>query len=95
MPLLETPLPDTLPRCLSLLLVVLLSLSLTGCATPSTVPLPVLPKVLPEQACLTLAEPLPQLTDPSMEGLIRLLVDVADSYHILAARHRCLADFLR
>jgi len=84
------------PRCVgrlrSTLLAALIPFYLTSCAPSLTAPLPV-ERVSPEQSCLAPAEPLPTLTDPSLPGLIRLLVSVADEYHILAARHACLAEF--
>lgn len=92
--ILETRYRPTFGRCLLPLLAVL-SLGLPmGCSTMSIAPSPEL-KVKPDEACLTPADPLPQLTDGTMPGLVQLLVDVADSYHILAARHACLAEFER
>lgn len=92
--ILEPHWKHTYGLCRRLGLIALLLGSLTSCSTTSIAPLPV-ERVLPEQACLKEADPLPTLTDPTYPALILLLVDVADSYHILAARHRCLADFLR
>ena len=77
-----------------LLLVALCLLSLQSCSTTPTVPLPV-QKVLPPEACLTLAEPLHPLADPSMESLFRKLLEVAAEYHALAYRHGCLVQFER
>ena len=77
-----------------LLLAVLCLLSLQSCSTTPTVPLPV-QKVLPPEACLTLAEPLHPLADPTMESLFRKLLEVASEYHALAYRHGCLVQFER
>ena len=93
-----TLIPNSKPRCVGRLIAflwaVLLPAYLTGCATSLTAPSQAL-KVYPEASCLAPAEQLPQLTDPTIPGLVQLLVDVADSYHILAARHKCLAEFTR
>ena len=90
----ETRLPSISLRYLRALLVALLSGLLTSCSTMPTAPLPV-PVTLPEESCLALAEPLPTLTDPTMIGLLNLLVSVSDAYHILAARHACVVSFER
>lgn len=50
-------------------------------------------KVLPAEACLALAAPLSPLAGPTMESLIRKLLEVAAEYHALAARHGCLVQF--
>ena len=75
------------------LLAVLLPPLVTSCATSGTAPTPVL--TLPDEACLVEAEPLPLLTDPSLAGMVRNHVEVADLYWQLAARHRCLVEFER
>ena len=80
-------------RLQTVLLAALIPLYLTSCAPSLIAPLPVVERVMPEQSCLAPADPLPTLTDPSYPALIRLLVDVANEYWILAARHKCLADF--
>lgn len=71
-----------------------LALSLQACSTTSTKPFSE-PKVLPPEACLSLAEPLIPLSDPSMESLLRKLLEVAGEYYTLAARHGCLVEFNR
>ena len=76
------------------LLAVLLLPLLTGCGTTGTAPI-ALQRVLPDEACLTLAEPLPPLLEPSLPAAIRNHVEVANMYWELAARHACLADFSR
>ena len=80
---------STSRRCLS----VLIALSLTACSTTSISPLPV--RVLPEESCLQLPEALRPLTEKTLEALILKLAEVADEYHVLAARHRCLVEFER
>lgn len=76
------------------LLAVLLPAYLTGCATSGTAPMQA-QTVLPDEACLILAEPLPTLPDPSLAAAIRNHVEVANLYWELAARHRCLVEFER
>ena len=75
------------------LLLAVLTLSLTACSTTSISPLPV--RVLPEESCLQLPEALRPLTEKTLEALILKLAEIADEYHVLAARHRCLVDFAR
>ena len=75
------------------LLAVLLLASLTACSTTGTPP--ITPPVLPDEACLSLADPLPPLMEPSLAAAIRNHVEVADLYWQLAARQKCLADFER
>lgn len=94
MAILPMPSRSTLPRCLRPLLVALLLPLLASCGTTPTVHSPV-QKVTADEACLTLADPLPQMPDPSIETLVRTLARVAGQYHELAARHRCLAEFER
>lgn len=76
------------------LLAVLLPALLTGCSSFGTAPTQA-QTVLPDEACLTLAEPLPPLLEPSLAAMVRNHVEVANLYHELAARHRCLAEFER
>ena len=94
MSLWETPLPNTLLRAPSSLLVALSLSLLTGCSTISIPPLQAL-KVMPDEACLQEAETLRPLTEKTLEALILKLAEVADEYHVLAARHRCLVEFSR
>lgn len=76
------------------LLALLLPAYLTSCSTSGTVQ--TTPQtVLPDEACLTPAEPLPKLLDPSLAGAIRNHVETANLYWELAARHRCLVEFER
>ena len=91
----ESNLKRTWPKSLRSLLTVLLLAYLPACSTTSTAPSPVLPSVRAEEACLAEAESLAPLTDPSLAGLARKIVQVAESYYALAERHRCLAEFER
>ena len=76
-----------------LLLAVLLPALMAACSTTGTAPMQA--QTLPDEACLVLAEPRPPLTDPTLAGAIRNHVEVADLYHQLSARHRCLVEFER
>ena len=67
---------------------------LSSCGTTPTAPLPV-PKVSAPEQCLAAPDPLPPLADPSLEGLLRHLILVAQSWHDLRIRHACLAEFER
>ena len=91
--LLEIPLPNMSPRCLLLLKAVPILLLLTACSTTGTQQIPEV--VMPEEACLQPAEPLPLLKEPSLAAVIRNHVEVADLYWQLAARQQCLIDFER
>lgn len=90
---LEPPWSPTYGRCLRRLLGALLLASLTACSSRGTPPTVALTR--PDEACLQEAEPLPELTDPSLAGMVRNHVEVADLYHQLSARHSCLVRFER
>ena len=82
-------------RPISRLLACLLSAALLqSCSGMPTQPLPVAKVSAPEQ-CLDSPHPLPQLADPSLEGVLRHLILVAGEWHLLAAKHLCLAEFER
>lgn len=66
----------------------------SSCSQMQTAPSPVAKVQAPEQ-CLVSPDPLPQLSDPTMEGLLRHLVLVAGEWHALRIRHACLAEFER
>ena len=89
----ETPSKRTFGPCLARLLAVLSLAYLQACSTTGTPP--ITPPVLPDEACLSLADPLPPLMEPSLAAAIRNHVEVADLYWQLAARQKCLADFER
>ena len=76
-------------------LVALLLALLPSCSTTGGVPTPVLEPVLPNEACLQPAEPLPDLLEPSLAAAIRNHLAVADLYWQLAARQDCLIQFER
>ena len=82
------------PYLHSLLVVLSLALLTTSCGT-GTAPQILPAKTMPAESCLMQAEPLPLLIDPSLPGLVRNHLAVADLYWQLAARHVCLADFER
>jgi len=76
------------------LLAVLLPCYLTACSTSGIAQ--ITPQtVLPDEACLVLAEPLPALLEPSLAAAIRNHLETANLYWELAARHRCLVEFER
>ncbi len=94
MPISQTSSISTSTAFLRRLLAALCLPLLQSCSPTPTVPLPV-QKVLPPEACLTLAEPLHPLSDPTLESLFRKLLEVASEYHALAYRHGCLVQFER
>ena len=73
-------------------LIALLLPLLTACGTTGTTQT-TQERVLPEEACLAPAEPLPPLLEPSLAAAIRNHVETADLYWQLAARHECLRQF--
>ena len=91
--ILEPHWKPTYGPCLRRLLGALLLALATSCSTTSTAPSQ--EPTRPEENCLELAEPLTPLADKEQATVIRKLVEVADLYHQLAARHRCLASFER
>ena len=92
--ILEHPYKPTYELYLRLALIALLLPLLTACGTTGTSVITP-QRVLPEEACLQPAEPLPPLLEPSLAAAIRNHVESADLYWQLAARHQCLADFSR
>ena len=81
-------------RFLRLLLVALSLGLLTSCSTTGTVLMPV-PKVLPEESCLSLAEALPLLSEPTIPALVQNHLQTVSLYWQLAARQKCLVEFER
>lgn len=75
-----------------LLALLLIALSLPGCATPGT---PATEKVQAPEQCLVLGQDLPLLTDSTLAGAFRNHLEVVTLYWELAERHRCLVQFER
>ncbi len=66
--------------------------SLLSCSALQTPPLQV-PTVSAPAQCLPRPEPLPLLTDPSLEGLLRHLILTANAWWELKGKHDCLKTF--
>ena len=67
---------------------------LTACSGTPTTPLQAEKVSAPEQ-CLAAPSPLPPLADPSLEGVYRHLILVANEWWALKGKHECLAEFDR
>lgn len=84
----------TWPRFLRLLTVALPCALLTACGTTGGGQT-THTETQADEACLVLPEPLPDLTDPSLAGMVRNHRDVADAYWRLAKAHTCLVNYER